>query len=190
VNLCEGYVLHSHFYISLIYGHNRLFQVIHIKRFRFNSTIREKLSTNVSFPVTDFDLMPYVSQSRIIEAGPLLTASKAPPVYRLTGVANHSGGLNGGHYIAHVDTQAGSRDARWMCFNDAYVAAATEGSFTGPSAYVLFYRLKDDIEYLQPRVAMPAPTSPPSIKSRSSPARNNNNNDEEDDTNKAGAASI
>jgi len=36
-------------------------QVIHIKRFKYNSTRREKLSTDVHFPLTGLDLTPYVS---------------------------------------------------------------------------------------------------------------------------------
>lgn len=124
-----------------------------------------------------------------------------PPIYDLVGVSNHCGTLNGGHYIAHVDTNAGAKsyrehqkqqinrqdrqgsrngngsngnyddysqekyddnnqnrlntsaqgiteqcgndDSRWMCFNDEHVSTASTANIIGPSAYVLFYRLRE-----------------------------------------------
>jgi ubiquitin C-terminal hydrolase len=112
------------------------------------------------------------------------------PIYDLLGVSNHCGTLNGGHYIAHVDTnngaknyrahqkqanrrngnyedysnqekydddnqdrynrgdqsvtdQCGNDDSRWMCFNDEHVSTASTANIIGPSAYVLFYRLRE-----------------------------------------------
>lgn len=76
----------------------------------------------------------------------LLYYSPHPPVYDLIGVSNHHGSLNGGHYIAHVDTSY-SKDGqspRWMCFNDARVSQANPNSISGPTAYVLFYKLRDE----------------------------------------------
>ena len=117
-----------------------------------------------------------------------------PPMYDLIGVSNHCGTLNGGHYVAHVDTnqnksyhhksssfpsqqqrnQQGEEmdtnhglpphpmgtsnsnsnrkedeeedsqvDSRWVCFNDDHVSLASTSSVVGPSAYVLFYRLRE-----------------------------------------------
>eukprot|EP00601_Ochromonadales_sp_CCMP2298_P009869 CAMPEP_0173253734 /NCGR_PEP_ID=MMETSP1142-20121109/21496_1 /TAXON_ID=483371 /ORGANISM="non described non described, Strain CCMP2298" /LENGTH=701 /DNA_ID=CAMNT_0014187019 /DNA_START=51 /DNA_END=2156 /DNA_ORIENTATION=- len=65
------------------------------------------------------------------------------PVYDLIGVCNHHGTLNSGHYIAHADTSgAGARDPKkWMKFNDARVSPAQPSAVSGPTAYVLFYRL-------------------------------------------------
>ena len=34
--------------------------------------------------------------------------------------------------------------ARWMCFNDARVSVANASSIAGPTAYVLFYKLRED----------------------------------------------
>ena len=114
------------------------------------------------------------------------------PLYDLVGVSNHCGTLNGGHYIAHVDTNAGANSyrkhyselqqqqqrqqrhcnqplgnsestdrvqspenttskesctddvaSRWMCFNDEHVSSACTTNVIGPSAYVLFYRLRE-----------------------------------------------
>jgi ubiquitin C-terminal hydrolase len=125
-------------------------------------------------------------------------ANLFPPIYDLLGVSNHCGTMNGGHYIAHVDTNTGIKcyrkhrrndmrcdegdveesdrtteesdnefddnsaifndlkhsgvdsgggerddDARWMCFNDEHVTSASTANIIGPSAYVLFYRLRE-----------------------------------------------
>jgi ubiquitin C-terminal hydrolase len=120
----------------------------------------------------------------------LVGLDEFPPIYDLVGVSNHCGTLNGGHYIAHIDTNAaaasakgskrsssrrksqrqrnqeaeadtsahndagadGDRDddtepaaePRWVCFNDEHVSLASTSSVVGPSAYVLFYRLREE----------------------------------------------
>ena len=116
--------------------------LIHIKRFRFNSTSREKLSTDVQFPSTNLDLSTYSSIDR-----PSTSGANAP-IYDLIAVSSHSGGLNGGHYIANVDINNSGRSAlsaassNWVCFNDARTSQTNLNSIAGPSAYVLFYRQK------------------------------------------------
>lgn len=74
------------------------------------------------------------------------------PIYDLVGVSNHHGSLHGGHYIAHVDTNMASRYGggdspetapRWMCFNDSRVTNANAASIAGPTAYVLFYKIRE-----------------------------------------------
>jgi ubiquitin C-terminal hydrolase len=124
--------------------------VIHIKRFKYNSTRREKLSTDVHFPLAGLDLSPYVSRDLASLLGaneaPAGTASvRKPPLYDLIGVSNHHGSLHSGHYIAHVDTTGGRPDKarRWMCFNDSRVSAANASGIAGPTAYVLFYKLHE-----------------------------------------------
>ena len=81
-------------------------------------------------------------------AGELQSVLQPLPLYDLIGVSNHQGSLHGGHYIAHVDTNGGDRStnksARWMCFNDARVSNANASSIAGPTAYVLFYKLRED----------------------------------------------
>lgn len=232
-------------------------QVIHIKRFRYSEVSREKISTDVIFPLKGLDLGPYLSTDRptyvnkgddtnslnpnqtVDLSASLMTAdvtnkdlkrrrhpqgddptsvpspnqeyvgddsprspenipdgcSATPfdarmfaPVYDLLGVSHHCGTLSGGHYVAHVDTNAhverrssqqGERkdvhilaegshsgepsdrsaasdssgtgtgrarqsgDPRWMCFNDEQVSPASPIDVIGPSAYVLFYRLRE-----------------------------------------------
>jgi hypothetical protein len=182
--------------------------VVHIKRFRFNNFSREKLSTDVHFPMTGLDLRCYLShdrpkpyfnlqsnnhnedlsvqreqQQQEEPMSPVTTTSNSslppvrsptskvsinpnlippvictntmvrpvsgeepPPIYDLIGVSNHHGTLNGGHYVAHVDTDYGrsqGQSPRWMCFNDARVSLAQAVHIAGPTAYVLFYKLRD-----------------------------------------------
>ena len=148
--------------------HIFVIQVIHIKRFRFNVSRREKLSTDVHVPMRGLDLGSFISLDAPCRAG------QPPPVYDLIAVCNHHGNLHSGHYTAHVDVLNGSngegshRDpngpivsssssmssshsnsgsngaatSKWMCFNDSRVSVANPSSALGPSAYVLFYKLR------------------------------------------------
>ena len=94
------------------------------------------------------------------------------PVYDLVGVSNHHGNLHGGHYVAHCRVAAESRSGseqqdgsngaklkasksnprgaskdvdveRWLLFNDSHVSDVSVDSAGGPTAYVLFYKLRD-----------------------------------------------
>lgn len=113
--------------------------VVHIKRFRYTSMLREKIATDVNFPISELDLSPYISSDCTNTDGKIL--------YKLVGVSSHSGNMHGGHYIAHVANNSdstppsnSSTSSRWICFNDARVSASRPEAFTGPSAYVLFYQ--------------------------------------------------
>jgi ubiquitin C-terminal hydrolase len=130
-----------------------LLQIIHIKRFRYNAIRREKMNTDVKFPAAGLDLKSYLSTDSV-ELSKLCSQGGdtcPPPVYDLAGVANHSGGMNGGHYIAHVDGSDDpatkrdlSSDKDWLCFNDNRVSQSSISSAGGSSAYMLFYRRRDD----------------------------------------------
>ncbi|KAJ1408048.1 hypothetical protein B484DRAFT_456427 [Ochromonadaceae sp. CCMP2298] len=119
--------------------------VVHIKRFRYSSSKSRgscRDSTDVHFPMEGLDLEPYVSADlppRALEGG----GGRPAPVYDLVGVCNHHGGINSGHYIAHADTSGGgSQQRRWMCFNDSRVSIANPSQIAGPTAYVLFYKMR------------------------------------------------
>lgn len=126
---------------------------------------RNKLCTDVTFPLTDLDMTPFMSAERLsmdLDNSSLpLTSSNVTNVsniishsnrisknylYDLSAVAHHSGSMNGGHYIADVDTNSGHPNTapNWVCFNDATVSKTTASSINGPSAYVLFYRRKEN----------------------------------------------
>lgn len=116
----------------------------------------------MQFPLVGLDMKPYLSLGVI---DPHASAEKYDrgTIYDLSGVVHHSGGINGGHYVAHVadpdpdsseKSSSGSAISRtaaavspndgasWVCFNDAHVSSISPKHITGPSAYVLFYKLR------------------------------------------------
>ena len=66
--------------------------VIQLKRFATSSWRREKIDTDVVFPVKGFDLREYAPHSS--------DPSTRSPVYKLFGVSHHMGNLGFGHYVA------------------------------------------------------------------------------------------
>ncbi|CAN0034978.1 unnamed protein product, partial [Choristocarpus tenellus] len=91
--------------------------IINLKRFQYTpgsvSVYRQKIDDLVGFPTRGLDLSRYISSV----GGPLYR--KAPPVYDLFAVSEHSGSLRGGHYTAKSQN---SIDKRWYNFNDNYVS--------------------------------------------------------------------
>ena len=80
----------------------------------------------VTFPLTDLNLSKYV-----------IGYKKNSYVYDLYGIANHSGGVSGGHYFSYVKNANG----KWYCFNDTNVTEVTdENQLISPKAYCFFYR--------------------------------------------------
>ncbi len=93
-------------------------------------TSREKLQTQVDFPLEGLDLSRY-----------LLRPQGVAPIYDCYAVSNHYGSLGGGHYTAYCkmpDTH------RWHCFDDSHVSEANEEDVTSSAAYVLFYRRRHE----------------------------------------------
>ena len=60
--------------------------VISLKRFSFNRYWRDKLDTDVEFPIHGLDMAPYIINKTHGEA-----------IYDLLAVSNHYGGMGGGH---------------------------------------------------------------------------------------------
>lgn len=92
---------------------------------RFSPCGERKLNNLVGFPINDLDLTPYVSGYN-------------PQHYRykLFGICNHIGGVQGGHYTAFVK----NAENKWLEFNDEHVTEISESKIVSPSAYCLFYR--------------------------------------------------
>ena len=67
---------------------------------------RQKLQTNVSFPMSQLDMSSYV-------VGP-----KSATRYNLHAVSNHYGTMHGGHYTAFAKCVY---DKKWYKFDDQYV---------------------------------------------------------------------
>jgi ubiquitin C-terminal hydrolase len=108
--------------------------LIDLKRFKVDSFRRDKIESNVKFPLTSLKL--HSSTLSSLECSSL-TSSKEEILYDLYGVSNHMGGLGGGHYVAHVLGQGN----QWYLMDDSQVSLVgpqLQGNM--PSAYVLFYK--------------------------------------------------
>jgi len=104
--------------------------VIHLKRFSYTESLRDKLDTLVEFPAKGLNLAPYIINPN------QTNREKTDAIYDLIGVANHYGGLGGGHYTAYAKNKD---DNRWYYFDDSSVSEAREESVCSKAAYVLFY---------------------------------------------------
>lgn len=107
--------------------------IIHLKRFSFSRSWRDKIDTLVDFPVDGLDMSEYVLNPTQKDQKRL--------TYDLIGVANHFGGLGGGHYTAFAKNDPLNS---WYSFDDALVTPTSSSNVVTRSAYVLFYRLREE----------------------------------------------
>jgi ubiquitin carboxyl-terminal hydrolase 8 len=104
--------------------------IIQLKRFSKNKEFRgrgnSKIDDLIKFPLTNLDMS-------IVE-------NEIKPItdkYNLYATVNHSGGLNGGHYVANCKNLL---DKKWYHFNDSNVSYVNdEREIIDDSAYILFY---------------------------------------------------
>ncbi|KAG8090764.1 hypothetical protein GUJ93_ZPchr0011g27883 [Zizania palustris] len=101
--------------------------VIHLKRFSFSRSTKQKLETFVNFPIHDFDLTNYIANKK----------SSERQIYELYAVSNHYGSMASGHYTAYIKLLD---ENRWYNFDDSHVSAINEEDVKSGAAYVLFYR--------------------------------------------------
>jgi ubiquitin carboxyl-terminal hydrolase 8 len=95
---------------------------------RFTPDGKNKLNTNIQFPIDNLDLSGYVKGY-----------NPSTYKYELFGVCNHMGGVMGGHYTAFVK----HADNSWIHFNDSSVEVVDDPQkIITPLAYCLFYRRK------------------------------------------------
>jgi len=128
--------------------------VIHIKRFNMTARWREKIRTKVVFPLSSLDLSEFISDMKTDNSGKNngVSPSLSPTqqynhLYDLYAVANHIGGMSGGHYTAFVrcdnlqdDTTSRLENQKWMLFDDEYCEEVSPVRVVSECAYVLFYR--------------------------------------------------
>ena len=116
--------------------------VLHLKRFSFTSTYRDKLDVRVDFPIEGLDLTPWIrAQPQRPDAPSLL--------YDLYAVSNHYGGLGGGHYTAFARNL---KNGQWYELDDSSVSPVHAHAVVTEAAYVLFYRRRG----VGPRIGRPA----------------------------------
>jgi ubiquitin carboxyl-terminal hydrolase 15 len=63
--------------------------VVHLKRFSYSRTMRDKIDTQVEFPLNDLDMSSYLINKKVAE--------KTSTKYNLIAVSNHYGSFGGGH---------------------------------------------------------------------------------------------
>ena len=97
--------------------------IIHLKRFRNN----RKIENLVDFPIENLDLTKF------------LPNQNEKYIYDLFAVANHVGGLHGGHYFAYCKNY---KNGQWYEFNDSNVDKIDKEKIVTENAYVLFYSRK------------------------------------------------
>jgi len=100
--------------------------VLHLKRFQYTTIYRDKITSQVEFPLTDMDF------------GIILGTNKSS-IYDLYAVSNHIGGMSGGHYTAFALNRT---DQNWYKLDDSKCSITDASHVISPSAYLLFYRLR------------------------------------------------
>eukprot|EP00347_Sterkiella_histriomuscorum_P015390 403357200 len=104
--------------------------VLHLKRFQYNMSWKQKLNTKIDIPKI-IDMSPFAPYSN--EA-----YSSRKNVYSIFGICHHFGSLSSGHYTAEIKTPNG----RWFNCNDSIVEQIATPNFdASESAYLLFYQL-------------------------------------------------
>lgn len=103
--------------------------IVHLKRFKYNDygNVASKNKQPIAYPVSQWDLKERVRSTR-----------GTYPMYDLYAVANHMGGLGGGHYTAVALNRF---DDLWYEFNDSVYRTVEESVHEQhtETAYVLFY---------------------------------------------------
>lgn len=112
--------------------------VVHLKRFSSGRMARDKLDTNVDFPLEGLNLEQRVEGARVVrelrreEEGRGVedmpkehdeAVAVDTPIYDLYAVDNHFGGLGGGHYTAYAKNPT---DNRWYNYDDSHVSPVSD----------------------------------------------------------------
>jgi ubiquitin carboxyl-terminal hydrolase 4/11/15 len=142
--LTEKLEKNNEWYCSVCKKHQKAFKrleiyylprnlIIHLKRFEYSSsgrysTYADKIGKTIDFPLDDFDISSYI-------IGPHNEISK----YDLYAVSQHFGGVGGGHYTAVC-----KNDNNWYDYNDSHCGKTSSGNVVTNSAYMLFYKRKEE----------------------------------------------
>ncbi|XP_060603431.1 ubiquitin carboxyl-terminal hydrolase 3-like [Ruditapes philippinarum] len=103
---------------------------LHLKRFKWVTSFRQKLETYIEFPLTNLDMNKY-----ILDMHETRGTSVGSNIYDLAAVIVHHGsGAGSGHYTAYV-----LNEGQWYHFNDSSVTACEQETVMRCKAYILFY---------------------------------------------------
>jgi len=103
--------------------------IIHLKRFSYTRHWRDKIETDVDFPLEGLDMSKWVINAD----------EKKESVYDCYAVSNHFGSLGGGHYTAYVKNLL---NGKWYNMDDSSVTPVHPDAVKSRAAYVLFYHRK------------------------------------------------
>lgn len=125
--------------------------VVHLKRFSYSRYSRDKLDTEIEFPLHNLDMSEYLLNPSVASSKKIKLSSgsdtqpqEAEPIYDLYAVSNHYGGMGGGHYTAFCQMPD---DQKWYDFDDSNVSEMNTRSVQSSAAYVLFYhRISSDVD--------------------------------------------
>ncbi|XP_071871769.1 ubiquitin carboxyl-terminal hydrolase 8 isoform X1 [Bombus fervidus] len=110
--------------------------VIHLNRFAESGGWLEKRNTAVDFPLTDFNLKPYlVADSSSATISNIRSYNYS---YSLYAMSNHYGTMEGGHYTAFCKN---ATQNKWYKYDDQTVTEVTVNQVRSQNtnAYLLFY---------------------------------------------------
>ena len=118
---------------------------LQVKRFRQTpSGNSQKISAHLQMPL-ELDITPYcgfccdIGKDRAPSTLP--TSHHHSHQYQLYGIVKHSGGCNGGHYVAYARYNCSTvvYERPWVMFNDSQWKLVSEKEVLGQEAYLLFY---------------------------------------------------
>ena len=151
---CESCNSHQPYYKQLSISELPQVLIIHLKRF---DAIKEtKLSTHVTFPLTDLNLELYSkpdsdstdntprNKRSKMRGSSKETEGNTDSMYELHGVVTHRGTLNQGHYVSYVsvkdtDEGDGSTNKKWLKCDDEWITVVDSHEVEMCEAYLLFY---------------------------------------------------
>lgn len=100
--------------------------IIQFKRFKFINGRSAKINSLIDFPLDNVDFKQFENNIH--------------PPYELYGIVHHSGGTNGGHYVA---TTKNPINFKWYEFNDSNLQEINNPNrIIDRTAYILFYQRK------------------------------------------------
>lgn len=103
---------------------------LHLKRFKWATSYRQKLECYVEFPLANLDMNKY-----ILDMHETRGTTIGSNIYDLAAVIVHHGsGAAAGHYTAYV-----LHEGQWYHFNDSTVTACEPETVVRCKAYILFY---------------------------------------------------